>query len=163
MKRQEQYPALAVRINDMKIVSENWMQSLPIMWLFRGRGQSEKHEKFFSSDKKKVLIVNIASIFIHNVIIECDSNMFLSSNKLKSIEWNESISFFPLADTHAVLSPYVIRWPLSVWIELNLLKFLSSTAQISLHIYDCLWWTLNFIATYFPALWLLLVLSVKFI
>jgi hypothetical protein len=49
-----------------------------------------------------VLIENIASIFIHNVIIECDSNMFLSSNKLKSIERNESISFSICFGCHAV-------------------------------------------------------------
>lgn len=60
-----------------------------------GGEKIEKHKifSFLIATTRKVLIVNIASIFIHNVIIECDSNMFLSSNKLKSIERNESISF----------------------------------------------------------------------
>lgn len=56
------------------------------MWLFGNGGED-------FSNARKVLIPNIASIFIHNVITERESNMFLSSNKLKSIEWNESISF----------------------------------------------------------------------
>lgn len=53
VRRKKQYPALAVQIDDMRIVLENWMQSLPIMWLLgeeseeRGRNR-DRYEEHFS-------------------------------------------------------------------------------------------------------------------
>lgn len=46
---------------------------------------------------KKVLILIIASIFVHNVITERTKQHVFVSNKLKSIEANESISLFRLS------------------------------------------------------------------
>lgn len=67
-------------------------------YLGDGMNLNRRRERF-----KKVLILIIASIFVHNVITERTKQHVFVSNKLKSIEANESISLFRLS----MLASYV--------------------------------------------------------
>lgn len=51
--RKKQYPALAAQINDTRIVLVNWMQSLPIMWLFGVEGEKLEKKIFPRCENKK--------------------------------------------------------------------------------------------------------------
>lgn len=94
------------------------------MRLFGGRRKPEQTTERF----KNLLILIIASILVHNVITEQTKQHVFVSNKLKSIEANESISLFRLS----MCTSYV-----------TLAKDSADSASISpvidrSNIYDCL-------------------------
>lgn len=102
----------------------------------------EKRKSFLIAKIRKLLIV---TIFIHNVIMEWASNMFLSSNKLKSIESNESISF-PSAETHAcTFWRNLVTIVSEYWADFaHLFDIKYRQRKTSLNIYDCLWQCIGF-------------------
>lgn len=131
---EKQYPALAVQQMTRELFGKIECSHFQLCDYSEPGGEREM-EKFiqYYGNVRKVLMVNIASIFVHNVITERASNMFLSSNKLKSIESNESISSRVPCGICWNTCIYVIRRPIS-GMKLSLLDFFCNR-QKTLHLF----------------------------